>query len=210
MFCTNCGNKIKENSSFCTSCGNEVTDFFSEENNIINSIKNKKLNSNQKEESQTTKIVSYIIVGIVIIGMIFSIVLASLNKTQQKGVKEQEIGTQNIINGVGVSILKEGTGDISKSGDTVAMNYTGSLEDGTIFDSNIDPKFNHVQPFIFTIGAGQVIKGWDVGIIGMKVGEKRKLVINPDFAYGTAGAGDGVIPSNATLIFEVELMGIKK
>ena len=100
-------------------------------------------------------------------------------------------------------------GTVAKTGDTVAMNYTGRLADGTVFDSNVDPKFNHVQPFVFTLGAGQVIPGWDKGIVGMKVGEKKTLVILPADAYGTTGAG-GVIPPNATLTFDVELLGIKK
>jgi FKBP-type peptidyl-prolyl cis-trans isomerase len=100
-------------------------------------------------------------------------------------------------------------GTVAKKGDTVAMNYTGRLADGTVFDSNVDPKFNHVTPFIFTLGAGQVIPGWDKGIVGMKVGEKKTLVIPPADGYGAAGAG-GVIPPNATLTFEVELLGIKK
>jgi len=113
------------------------------------------------------------------------------------------------MEGVKVTILKEGSGDIAKSGDVVAVNYTGKLADGTVFDSNVDPKFNHPEPFVFTVGAGMVIKGWDVGVAGMKVGEKRTLEINPEFAYGANGAG-GVIPPNATLSFEVELLGIKK
>lgn len=111
--------------------------------------------------------------------------------------------------GVGITILQEGTGAVAKAGDTVAMNYTGKLADGTVFDSNIDPKFQHVQPFAFTIGAGQVIKGWDVGVAGMKVGEKRNLVIQPDYAYGASGAGS-VIPPNAVLSFDVELLAIKQ
>ena len=112
--------------------------------------------------------------------------------------------------GVKVTIEKEGIGAAAKSGDTVAMNYTGTLANGTVFDSNIDPKFGHVQPFIFTIGGGQVIKGWDIGVAGMKTGEKRKLVLSPEFAYGVNGAGGGIIPPNATLTFEVELLGIKQ
>jgi FKBP-type peptidyl-prolyl cis-trans isomerase len=100
-------------------------------------------------------------------------------------------------------------GTIAKTGDTVSMNYTGRLTNGTVFDSNVDPKFNHVQPFTFTLGAGQVIPGWDKGIVGMKVGEKKTLTIPPEDAYGASGAG-GVIPPNATLIFEVELLSIKK
>lgn len=100
-------------------------------------------------------------------------------------------------------------GTAAKKGDMVAVNYTGKLADGTVFDSNVDPKFKHVQPFIFTIGAGEVIPGWEKGLIGMKVGEKKTLVIPPADGYGAAGAG-GVIPPNATLTFDVELLGIKK
>lgn len=100
-------------------------------------------------------------------------------------------------------------GDVAKTGDTVFMNYTGRLENGKVFDSNVDPKFNHVEPFDFTLGAGKVIPGWDKGIVGMKVGEKKTLTILPADAYGAAGVG-GVIPPNATLIFDVELLAIKK
>jgi len=97
---------------------------------------------------------------------------------------------------------------VAKVGDIVSMNYTGALADGTVFDSNIDPKFNHVEPFEFTLGAGQVIPGWDKGIVGMKVGEKKTLSIPPEDAYGASGV-PGVIPANATLNFQVELVGIK-
>lgn len=98
---------------------------------------------------------------------------------------------------------------IAKVGDVVSMNYTGSLTDGTTFDSNVDPKFSHVEPFVFTLGAGQVIPGWDKGIVGMKVGEKKTLSIPPEDAYGASGVS-GVIPANSTLNFEVELVGIKE
>ena len=113
------------------------------------------------------------------------------------------MGNTQQIEGISVKILQEGTGDIAKSGDTVAMNYTGKLVDGTVFDSNIDPKFGHVEPFIFTIDSGMVIKGWDLGVSGMKIGEKRNLIIEPAYAYGERGAG-GVVPPNATLSFDVE------
>jgi peptidylprolyl isomerase len=115
--------------------------------------------------------------------------------------------TQPLKN-VTITIIKEGTGQVAKSGDTVAMNYTGKLVDGTVFDSNVDPKFKHVEPFVFTLGVGQVIKGWDVGVEGMKVGEKRNLLILPDYGYGARGAGSA-IPPNATLSFDVELVAIK-
>jgi len=98
--------------------------------------------------------------------------------------------------------------DVAKAGDTVSMNYTGRLENGTVFDSNVDPKFNHVEPFVFILGAGQVISGWDKGIVGMKVGEKKTLTIPPADAYGANGQEP--IPPNSTLIFEVELVAIKK
>jgi len=103
-----------------------------------------------------------------------------------------------------IEILKEGTGATAKNGDVVSVHYTGTLIDGTKFDSSID----RGQPFSFTLGAGQVIAGWDQGVSGMKVGEKRKLFIPTDLAYGAQGAG-GIIPPNAPLIFEVELLEIK-
>ncbi|MEK7511015.1 MAG: FKBP-type peptidyl-prolyl cis-trans isomerase [Patescibacteria group bacterium] len=97
-----------------------------------------------------------------------------------------------------------GTGAEATAGSQVTVNYVGMLPDGTVFDASA----RHGQPFSFTLGAGQVISGWDQGVAGMKVGGKRQLVIPPDLAYGAAGAG-GVIPPNATLIFEVELLGVQ-
>ena len=97
-----------------------------------------------------------------------------------------------------------GDGREAKNGDTVVMHYTGTLTDGTKFDSSLDRN----EPFTTQIGVGQVIKGWDQGVPGMKIGGKRKLTIPSDLGYGSAGAG-GVIPPNTTLIFEVELLDIK-
>jgi len=99
-----------------------------------------------------------------------------------------------------------GEGEEAKAGDTVVVNYEGRLVDGTKFDSSYD----RGKPFSFNLGAGQVIKGWDEGIVGMKVEGKRKLIIPPQLAYGEAGAGNGLIPPNSTLIFEVELVSIDK
>ena len=106
----------------------------------------------------------------------------------------------------GLKILDEviGTGAEVKAGDTVTVNYLGTLENGTKFDSSYDRN----TPFTTQIGVGQVIKGWDEGIVGMKVGGKRKLIIPSSLGYGDQGAGDA-IPPNSTLVFVVELLDVK-
>ena len=98
-----------------------------------------------------------------------------------------------------------GEGNEANDFNKVIVNYTGSLEDGSIFDSSLNPGR---EPFSFTLGVGSVIKGWDIGVKGMKVGGKRKLTIPPELGYGDNGAGD-VIPPGSTLIFEIDLLEVE-
>lgn len=118
------------------------------------------------------------------------------------GVVGAEITTPSGLKYVDLVV---GAGESPKPGQMVTVHYTGTLENGTKFDSSVD----RGQPYIFPIGVGKVIKGWDEGVMTMKIGGKRKLIIPPDLGYGARGAGGGVIPPNATLIFEVELLGVK-
>jgi peptidylprolyl isomerase len=104
--------------------------------------------------------------------------------------------------GLKFTVLAKGRG--AASGDQVAVNYSGKLQDGTEFDNS----YKRGEPIKFTLGQGSVIKGWDEGVVGMQVGEKRRLVIPPDLAYGPNGQGP--IPPNATLIFDIELVGLSK
>ena len=108
-------------------------------------------------------------------------------------------------NGLVIEDLVIGEGSEAQDYNKVVVNYTGTLEDGSIFDSSLKPGRT---PFTFTLGAGSVIKGWDLGVKGMKVGGKRKLTIPSDLGYGDNGAGN-VIPPGATLIFEVELLEVE-
>ena len=126
--------------------------------------------------------------------------VATVVHKKAKGVSK----VKTTASGLKYEVLKEGTGDVAKAGQHVTVHYTGWLTNGTKFDSSVD----RGQPFDFTLGEGQVIKGWDEGVAGMKVGEKRKLTIPSDLGYGDRGAG-GVILPGATLIFDVELLGVQ-
>ena len=123
-----------------------------------------------------------------------------LTKEKLENNEEQE---QVVEPSVEIVILKQGDGEQAEDGDILSVHYVGLLLDGTQFDSSLERQ----EPFVFTLGAGEVIKGWDKGLLGMRIGEKRKLIIPSELGYGEAGI-PGVIPPGATLIFEVELLGI--
>lgn len=144
-------------------------------------------------------------VALVLIAVVLGACGADDADTGDSGAAEGscETGTEvDVTEALTYTETECGDGDEAAVGDTVSVHYTGMLEDGTEFDSS-----EGGQPFQFTIGAGQVIEGWEQGIPGMLVGGKRELTIGPELAYGEAGAGD-LIPPNATLIFEVELVEI--
>ena len=121
------------------------------------------------------------------------------------GIGCNEGNTEEMENGLIIEDLVVGEGAEAQDYNKVVVNYTGSLEDGSIFDSSLN---QGREPFTFTLGVGSVIKGWDLGVKGMKVGGKRKLTIPPELGYGDQGAG-GLIPPGATLIFEVDLLEVE-
>jgi FKBP-type peptidyl-prolyl cis-trans isomerase len=121
------------------------------------------------------------------------------------GMGCNEGNTEEMENGLIIEDLVVGDGAEAQDYNKVVVNYTGSLEDGSVFDSSLNPGRG---PFTFTLGVGSVIKGWDLGVKGMKVGGKRKLTIPPELGYGDQGAG-GLIPPGATLIFEVDLLEVE-
>lgn len=120
--------------------------------------------------------------------------------TSQKNINDFQ------IQGMKVEILKQGNGVAAEAGDSLTVDYVATLDNGRKFDSSIDRN----KPFDFAVGVKRVIKGWDLGVIGMKVGEKRRLTIPPELAYGPGGFPSAGIPQNATLIFEIELLEINK
>ena len=127
--------------------------------------------------------------------MTFAVMLIAVSCSKEK---------QTMNNGLVIEDIKIGDGQEVEKFNIVTVNYTGLLENGTKFDSSLNPGRT---PFRFTVGAGQVIKGWDEGLMGMKVGGKRKLTIPPELGYGSRD--NGPIPANSTLIFEIDLLGIE-
>ena len=146
---------------------------------------------------ENKKGISTCISVIIVLALVGFLIFISINK------KTEDMSSNDNLNVATAAPSVE----VAKAGDSVSMNYTGRLQNGTVFDSNIDPKFKHVEPFTFTLGAGEVIAGWDKGIVGMKVGEKKTLTIKPEDGYGASGV-PGVIPPSSTLIFDVELVAI--
>ena len=150
-------------------------------------------------------------VGIAVVGFMFfggNIINVFSGKTASAPINstsaETEMKNISTVAGLEVYDVVVGTGTEAVAGKTVTAHYVGTLVNGTKFDSSLD----RGQPFSFALGQGQVIRGWDLGIQGMKIGGKRRLVISPELGYGSQAVG-GVIPANSTLVFEVELLGIK-
>lgn len=175
--------------------------------------------SGMEKEENKGNVLFYIILSLIIlvlISVIFknykpvSAPVLNLNQEQPINNEEQKVNTNNMDtnNATTSTQAEQPAARVVKNGDTVYVHYTGTLENGTKFDSSLD----RGEPFPFKVGAGMVIKGWDQGLLGMKVGEKKKLVLPPDLAYGAAGVtlsdGTVIIPQNATLIFDIELISI--
>lgn len=150
------------------------------------------------------------VVGIIaVVAIVIGIVVLQLQRKPSSQSQAQQAQTtpppaaHQDTGGLQSTDEEVGTGAEAVSGKKVSVNYVGTLTNGTKFDSSYDRN----QPFSFTLGAGEVIKGWDQGVAGMKVGGKRKLVIPPDLGYGAQAQSS--IPANSTLVFEVELLGVQ-
>ncbi len=165
---------------------------------------------------QKNIIIGVIVLAVILAGIFYQMSQKSASNQNNNQTQNNNNQTTNTMDsnqnasGLKIETLAEGSGAEAKTGDMVTVNYTGTLTDGTKFDSSLNPGRT---PFAFTIGPdcvknnNCVIEGWNLGVTGMKVGEKRKLTIPPELGYGASGAG-ALIPPNATLIFEVELLKI--
>ncbi|MCH7979845.1 MAG: FKBP-type peptidyl-prolyl cis-trans isomerase [Acidobacteria bacterium] len=145
----------------------------------------------------------FVIIIVFVIIAVFAVTRGRAQSSNSSPTKVEEKPTTT-DSGLKYWVLKAGTGDTAVPGNRVRVHYTGWLASGKKFDSSVD----RGQPFVFSLGAGEVIRGWDEGVAGMKVGGKRQLRIPPELGYGAQGTGGGLIPPNATLIFDVELLGI--
>lgn len=154
---------------------------------------------------KTALVIIFVIIAAALIGLgTWYSNQISQQSTGSQGAAAQQTQTQDMqeLNIVDTVV---GTGTVAQAGDTVSVLYTGKLDDGTVFDASV----NHGnQPFSFTLGAGQVIQGWDLGLIGMKVGGTRELTIPPNLGYGANPPPGSSIPANATLHFTVQLLSV--
>lgn len=161
---------------------------------------------------------TYIIIGVIIIVGVIFFLRRTTTKTDDVSTNSNPVTVtstttmQPTSNSTPVTelIIEDevvGTGTEAKAGDSVTVQYVGTLLNGTVFDAS---RNRGDQGFTFALGAGQVIKGWDMGVVGMKVGGKRKLTIPASLAYGDQSVGGGLIPANSALIFEVELIKVTK
>lgn len=157
-------------------------------------------------KTEVVKNLIKLVIFVLVVGFTYNYVNKPQENNQDIEIEIGEVENISKINNMDelkIEILKEGTGEEAKNNDLVSVHYTGTLLDGTKFDSSLD----RGSPFEFVLGAGSVIQGWEQGVLGMKVGEKRKLVIPPHLGYGASGSG--IIPPNAYLVFEVELLEVK-
>jgi FKBP-type peptidyl-prolyl cis-trans isomerase len=159
--------------------------------------------SSKQNSQQLTRAVVYLIIAAIAVAAVLFIVLRGGNSTQSS-MPSAPPGTE-VTTPSGLKYVDEvvGTGGSPKQGQNVTVHYAGTLENGTKFDSSVD----HGQPYTFPIGVGRVIKGWDEGVMTMKAGGKRRLIIPPSLGYGAVSQPK--IPGNSTLFFEVELLGVQ-
>ena len=153
------------------------------------------------------RFIIFFVIAVLVVGGAWWYVKRGEDSARQEelAAAQRSVQAENELkNKMNIEDVVVGTGAEAKSGNTVTVNYTGTLTDGTKFDSSYD----HGQPFSFLLGAGQVIKGWDLGVAGMKVGGKRKLTIPAELAYGAAGVPGRIAP-NSTLLFTVELLKVE-
>lgn len=163
--------------------------------------------------SKNTQVYVFLIVlvGILVWFFVKKAMNVSNNSELNNLVKDEAVKSDNndvwtkFDNGLEIQDVVLGNGEEAKRGDAIAAHYVGTLSNGQKFDSSYD----RGEPFSFVLGSGSVIKGWDLGLVGMRVGGKRKLIIPPDLGYGSRGAGGGIIPPDAILFFEIELMDVQ-